>query len=61
MISRNISSTGVSLLHTEAVEGRLAILLKIPNKPPAQLVVEVVRIIRVGDFFEIAGFFVERL
>jgi hypothetical protein len=61
LISRDISSTGISLLHREPLQGRMAILLEIPERPAAQLVVEIMRSLRVGDFYEIAGLFIDRL
>jgi hypothetical protein len=56
--SRNISRGGIALLHVRPVRcDYLFLEIEVANKPPARVVVKVLRSRRVGRFFEIAGEF----
>lgn len=61
MISRNISASGIALLHTEPISGHFAIGLKFPRHGEKQFVVEALRSVPVGPFFEVAGKFAQRM
>lgn len=61
MTTRNISSSGVCLLHTEPFEGHLAIAIDFPSGGVSEFVVETVRCLPRGQFFEVAGRFIKRL
>lgn len=61
-VSRDISSSGICLLHTRATNAKhLAIVINWAGKKPIRLVVEVIRCRAVGRFYEIAAKFTSRM
>ena len=59
--TRDISSGGISLIHTESTDCPfLAVEIAIPGERPFQAAVEVLRCSPVGPYFEIAGKFVTK-
>jgi hypothetical protein len=56
VMTRNISTVGISLIHSEAIDAkRLAIELQASSGGRIQLAVEVLRCQKLGDFYEIGG------
>jgi len=61
-MSRDISTSGICILHTRPTNAKqLIIILTIPGKPPAKLNVDVVRCRAIGRFYEIAAKFTSRM
>jgi hypothetical protein len=61
-MTRDISTTGLSLIHTRAVPcQRLIVELRVPSAAGIQVVLQVTRCRALGRFYEIAGYFIMRL
>ena len=60
VISRNLSSSGIAIVHTHPLEGKLAVLIELPELGHVQLLLEVVRCKKVGQLYETGGAFFDR-
>jgi hypothetical protein len=61
-VTRDVSTTGLSLMHTRAVHCALLVVeLPVRSAAAIQLVLRVVRCRSFGRFYEIAGHFIMRL
>jgi len=61
MLTRDLSASGIGLVHTKPAGERL-LALELPSPTgPVQIVVEVVRCRQIGSFYDIGGRFVARL
>ena len=61
-LSRDISTGGMSLIHTEEVQDKL-LVVELPITPgqKTQVVLEVLRCRSIGQFYEVGGRFVSKL
>lgn len=60
VITRNLSSSGIAIVHTRPLERKLAVLIELPKLGYVQLLLEIVRCKSVGPLFEMGGAFFER-
>jgi hypothetical protein len=60
VISRNLSASGISLVHTRPLEGKLAILIELPEVGHVQLLLDIVRSKQIGSLYEMGGEFFDR-
>ncbi len=60
VLSRNLSSSGIAIVHTRPLEGKLAILVELPEIGHVQLLLEIVRSKKVGPLYEMGGAFFDR-
>lgn len=61
VVTRDISTSGICLLHTRAVIAKhLVLAISLPGKSPVQIRVRVVRCRAIGRFYEIAAEFTSR-
>ncbi|MDA1052408.1 MAG: PilZ domain-containing protein [Planctomycetota bacterium] len=60
VISRNLSSSGIAIVHTHPLEGKLAVLIELPEIGHVQLLVNIVRCKKVGQLYEMGGAFFDR-
>ncbi|MBC8351239.1 MAG: PilZ domain-containing protein [Planctomycetes bacterium] len=60
VISRNLSASGIAIVHSIPLEGKLAVLIELPVIGHVQLLLDIVRCTQVGDLFEMGGAFFER-
>jgi hypothetical protein len=60
VISRNLSASGIAIVHTHPLEGKLAILIELPETGHVQLLLTIVRSKKVGLLYEMGGSFFDR-
>ncbi len=60
VLSRNLSSSGIALVHTRPLEGKLAVLIELPEIGHVQLLLRIVRSKQVGPMYEMGGQFFDR-
>ena len=60
VISRNLSSSGIAIFHTRPLEGKLAVMIELPEIGHVQLLLEIVRSKNIGPLYEMGGAFFDR-
>lgn len=60
VLSRNLSASGIAIVHTKPLLGKLAVLIELPERGHVQLLLKVVRTKQVGAMFEMGGEFFDR-
>lgn len=60
VLTRNLSSSGIAIVHTSPLEGKLAVLIELPEIGHIQLLLEIVRSKQVGPMYEMGGAFFDR-
>lgn len=60
VLSRNLSSSGIAIVHTRPLLGKLAVLLELPDLGHVQLLLKIVRSKPVGTLYEMGGEFFDR-
>jgi hypothetical protein len=61
VISRNLSASGIAIVHSRPLAGRLAVLLELPKLGYVQLLLNIVRCKKIGSLYEMGGAFIERI
>lgn len=60
VLSRNLSSSGIAIVYTCPLEGKLAVLIELPEIGHIQLLLDIVRATPVGPLYEMGGAFFDR-
>lgn len=60
VLTRNLSASGIALVHTASLAGKLAVLVELPSIGFVQLLLRIVRCKKVGQLYEMGGEFFDR-
>ncbi len=60
VLSRNLSASGIAIVHTQSLVGKIAVLIELPEIGQVQLLLRIVRCKKVGQLYEIGGAFFDR-
>jgi hypothetical protein len=60
VLTRNLSSSGIAMVHTQSLVGKLAVLIELPEIGRVQLLLRIVRCKKIGELYEIGGAFFDR-
>lgn len=60
VLTRNLSASGIAILHTQLLVGKLAVLIQLPDLGHVQLLLRIVRCKKVGELYEMGGAFFDR-
>jgi len=61
VLSRDLSESGIALLHTEPLRGKYAALIVLPDFEYVQLIIRIVRCEQKGSLYEMGAKFLQRL
>ena len=60
ILTRNLSVSGIAIIHATPLDGKLAVLIELPRVGHVQLLLDIVRCEKVGEMYEMGGAFFER-
>lgn len=60
VLTRNLSVSGIAIVHTQPLTGKLAVLVELPKSGHVQLLLGIVRCKKVGQLYEMGGAFFDR-
>jgi len=60
VISRNLSACGIAIIHSRPLEGKMAVLIELPEIGHVQLLLDIVRCRKSGTLYEMGGAFFDR-
>ncbi|MCA9124240.1 MAG: PilZ domain-containing protein [Planctomycetaceae bacterium] len=60
VLTRNLSASGIAIIHTKPLVGKLALLIELPEIGHVQLLLRIVRCKQVGQLYEMGGAFFDR-
>ncbi|MCA9142597.1 MAG: PilZ domain-containing protein [Planctomycetaceae bacterium] len=60
VVTRNLSASGIAIVHSQSLVGKLAVLVELPDIGHVQLLLRIVRCKKVGSLYEMGGAFFDR-